>query len=124
MAQRTPRSTLNDTLFPYTTLFRSKTRVAVEGMRNARVAFRLWSHSHHPFIDATVGGIPRLDDLHINGLEQERRCTTMCSCYSPLQGRRCVWSRRTTSSTSKSHHHNTNDSKSQHARTSRKEQGD
>src|SRR3546814_19670271 len=87
MAQRTPRSTLNDTLFPYTTLFRSKTRVAVEGRRNARVAFRLWSHSHHPVIDATVGGIPRLDDLHINGLEQERSCTTMCSCYSPLQGR-------------------------------------
>src|SRR3546814_14016171 len=41
MIRRPPRSTRTDTLFPYTTLFRSQPRPGAEQERSRRAAFRL-----------------------------------------------------------------------------------
>src|SRR3546814_13514310 len=43
MIRRQPRSTLTDTLFPYTTLFRSAKKIALRGRRRAK-AIRLVGH--------------------------------------------------------------------------------
>jgi hypothetical protein len=46
----------------------AKGQVASHGMRNPCEPYRLWSPTHHPFIDQRVGGIPRyvrVDDLHV-----------------------------------------------------------
>src|SRR3546814_14286148 len=64
MKRRPPRSTRTDTLFPYTTLFRSKLRRVVEGerifgLRKARVEPVL---EHHPRTRAAF--LRRLADHH------------------------------------------------------------
>src|SRR3546814_5868317 len=46
MIRRPPRSTRTDTLFPYTTLFRSS---ILDGTRDRKIGWRLKKRSHHPF---------------------------------------------------------------------------
>src|SRR3546814_5429648 len=48
MIRRPPISTLTDTLFPYTTLFRSHGAKAAEAARAAQDAFELWHGSADP----------------------------------------------------------------------------
>src|SRR3546814_5354623 len=56
MIRRPPRSTRTDTLFPYTTLFRSKTAPAATGLhRRAGAAMRLLHQRH----DHDRQGVPR-----------------------------------------------------------------
>src|SRR3546814_7256991 len=68
MIRRPPRSTRTDTLFPYTTLFRSKTQV---GDRRAALRRRLTDQDMlQPYVFAAVRQ-PRLGCLHIGfGLRQ------------------------------------------------------
>src|SRR3546814_5961005 len=66
MIRRPPRSTRTDTLFPYTTLFRSElgTQLAPD-QRQHRVVFglRQVAHAHQGRVDAATGGTHRHDRL-------------------------------------------------------------
>src|SRR3546814_6293869 len=54
MIRRPPRSTRTDTLFPYTTLFRSKVRMALDGM-NETQQVRGYHESLRPIIERIWG---------------------------------------------------------------------
>src|SRR3546814_5512164 len=58
MIRRPPRSTRTDTLFPYTTLFRSEQQVAESGGAQARPAFAGLGQRtrHRGFIGVVVAG--------------------------------------------------------------------
>src|SRR3546814_7704490 len=72
--RRTPRSTRTDTLFPYTTLFRSLVdHRADEGLLLARVAHHQLRHrglelAPQPFVHARVGEDPLHADAALPGL--------------------------------------------------------
>src|SRR3546814_20031087 len=68
MKRRPPRSTRTDTLFPYTTLFRSLVQVEAEFLLvpEDREAFRV--RLHQPVLDAVVdhlGEVARADRPHV-----------------------------------------------------------
>src|SRR3546814_9605498 len=55
MIRRPPRSTRTDTLFPYTTLFRSKQDMAAENVRIKALSDRFFKQVYH------------LEELYVNG---------------------------------------------------------
>src|SRR3546814_4213012 len=68
MIRRPPRSTRTDTLFPYTTLFRSLVQGGVERLRGSQVAAE-GLLDHHPRAPGAAAGVERAD----HGREQARR---------------------------------------------------
>src|SRR3546814_4628990 len=63
MIRRPPRSTRTDTLFPYTTLFRSACKCSSRTGKTARSSILVHISSHHPFVQKSESPIALLVDL-------------------------------------------------------------
>src|SRR3546814_16151533 len=74
MIRRPPRSTRTDTLFPYTTLFRSKSVVAIEEAMRARDARGLVMPAHTLKSEARQFGAEKLGALAEDNEMFARRC--------------------------------------------------
>src|SRR3546814_17757014 len=99
MIRRPPRSTRTDTLFPYTTLFRSRTAIAIHQYMRAVPLQGLYStaHSKHrcpedvEFVDifhradADAEAESRLADLHL-----QNRAARRCRSEERRVGKECV----------------------------------
>src|SRR3546814_10727390 len=98
MIRRPPRSTRTDTLFPYTTLFRSAGELAAEaaparfGYLAARIPWgRAGSRSEHrrglAAHDDHVGGTPCRSEEHTSELQSLMRISYAVSCLNNKTGR-------------------------------------
>src|SRR3546814_14541906 len=63
--RRTPRSTRTDTLFPYTTLFRSHLGRLVRGVVIALQHVRAANHDFAPLVDTAIASALHIDDPHL-----------------------------------------------------------
>src|SRR3546814_6109478 len=78
MVRRPPRSTRTDTLFPYTTLFRSTPRIADAEIGRTRTSFRAVAEVRGGFPSPGDGGTHRTGhrgfDLHATGGSRRGDC--------------------------------------------------
>src|SRR3546814_19962616 len=79
MILRPPRSTLTDTLFPYTTLFRSQ--VVAPSSSNLSMKLPTVGLEARPEV---VSDSPHLVDTHSSLIEQGSRCCSVAHCTSSL----------------------------------------
>src|SRR3546814_6533426 len=102
MIRRPPRSTRTDTLFPYTTLFRSRPRVA--HAHRARPVFVMLDVRHHPHRHAGAVGPRQLRAAHDRRIRSEEHTSELQSLmrisYAVfcLKKKKQKWNNRNTNS--------------------------
>src|SRR3546814_17593415 len=76
MIRRPPRSTRTDTLFPYTTLFRSLVQGGVERLRGSQVA-AVGLLDHHPRAPGAAAGVERANHGREQASPDSQAVTTL-----------------------------------------------
>src|SRR3546814_4170818 len=88
MIRRPPRSTLTDTLFPYTTLFRSFYEILAEACRNPLVAERFEAQT--AFYREGIRRLAALARPDVSSAELEAYSDIMMACFIGLGHRTAV----------------------------------